>query len=97
MALVRITLGASQGDLYSGNKETVLDVSVFETSLGFDGIGEVKSMHLVTDAGFGGNTSLSTFEINSSISATLGCLNKSNSSFFSFAGSTQVIMTSSWV
>jgi hypothetical protein len=44
MARVRITLGTSEGDLYSENKEICFVKSVFKTVLGFDGIGEVKSI-----------------------------------------------------
>jgi hypothetical protein len=66
IARVRITLGTSGGDLYSENKEICFVTSVFKTALGFDGIGEVKSIYLVTDAGFVSNTSLSTFDMNCS-------------------------------
>ena len=44
MARVRITLGTSEGDLYSENKEIYFVTSVFKTVLGFDGFGEVKSI-----------------------------------------------------
>jgi len=94
MARVRMALGTSYGDLYSGKWDIYLFTSVLWIVLGFDGIGEVKSIDLVTtEAGFWGNTSLSTFAFDCSTWTTTFCVNKSNSCFFT--GSTTTFLNNS--